>query len=44
MRLTSDQRLAFDVRGYAVVEDALSPQQLAVINGSIDAIEAVWCT
>ena len=34
--LTADQRFAFDVNGYQVIEDALTPEQLATINAQLD--------
>ena len=34
--LTADQRFAFDVNGYQVIENALTPEQLATINAQLD--------
>ena len=34
--LTADQRFAFDVNGYQVIEDALTPEQVQTINAQLD--------
>lgn len=39
LSLTPEQRFAFDVKGYAVLEGALSAAEIEVINLRLDAIE-----
>ena len=39
--LTPTERLAFDIRGYAVVPGVLEPDAIKAVNAELDAIEAV---
>jgi hypothetical protein len=39
--LTPTQRLAFDANGFALLENVLSPAEIAAVNGKLDPIEAI---
>ena len=39
--LTTDERLAFDVRGYVVLPGVLNAEQLADCNARLDRVEAI---
>ena len=40
-RLTPEERLSFDIRGYMLLPEVLSPSELAALNARLDPIEQI---
>ena len=40
-RLTPEERLSFDIRGYVLLPEVLSPSELAALNARLDPIEQI---